>query len=123
MNKYILTMRSNNLLLDEFRVEREAVSAEDAITVANLEYENCIPKSVVVGCKIKEMAKSTILQECCEALGWQGGTIHQIKQVLIKAQKARRAYRTMNMPQANDADIEYFKASMAELDYVLSNSF
>ena len=70
-----------------------------------------------------EMAKSTILQECCEALGWQGGTIHQIKQVLIKAQKARRAYRTMNMPQANDADIEYFKASMAELDYVLSNSF
>jgi hypothetical protein len=27
----------------------------------------------------------TLLQECCEVLGWKGGTIHQVKLVLLNA--------------------------------------
>ncbi len=59
-----------------------------------------------------------LLDECCEALGRQGGTIHQIKQILIKAKKAKLAYETMRMPQANGQDEEAFRIAMVELIYV-----
>lgn len=66
----------------------------------------------------KEPAEDTLLTECCKALGWQGGTIHQIKQILIKAKKVKQAYETMQMPQSDNDDVEKFKAAMAELIYV-----
>lgn len=66
---------------------------------------------------IKKPAE-TLLNECCEALGWQGGTIHQIKEILRKAKKVKLAYLTMRMPQSDMEDEEIFKAAMTELIYV-----
>ena len=47
------------------------------------------------------MANSTdnqLLEECCKALGWQGGTIHQ---VIEEIKKLRKAYEEIDERQSN----------------------
>ncbi len=67
---------------------------------------------------INEPAEDMLLTECCKALGWQGGTIHQIKQILIKAKQVKDAYETMQLPLSDNDDVEKFKAAMTGLIYV-----
>lgn len=53
----------------------------------------------------------TLLQECCEILGWKGGTIHQVKQVLQNAKILVEKHHEASI----DGDYDEFKTSISVL--------
>ena len=56
-----------------------------------------------------------LLDECCEALGWQGGTIHQVKNVLSAAKRVKLVHDEVEL--SNDWD--KFKAAIITLKAVV----
>jgi uncharacterized protein with PIN domain len=117
-----------NMIITHLRENNAAILAEQKyyckecggrfVTQPGMIEKLCTCNAQAGNAGYKEPAEDTLLTECCKALGWQGGTIHQIKQILIKAKKVKQAYETMQMPQSDNDDVEKFKAAMAELIYV-----
>ena len=60
-------------------------------------------------------SQKLLLDECCEALGWQGGTIHQIKNVLSAARRVKLVHDEVEL--SNDWD--KFKAAIVTLKAVV----
>lgn len=56
-----------------------------------------------------------LLDECCKALGWQGGTIHQVKNVLSAAKRVKLVHDEVEL--SNDWD--KFKAAIVTLKAVV----
>ena len=99
---------SGNLLSMEDATENiEAIRVE--------EYGNGYAEGIKTINEVHTNSQKLLLDECCEALGWQGGTIHQIKNVLSAARRVKLVHDEVEL--SNDWD--KFKAAIVTLKAVV----
>ena len=72
-------------------------------------------KSGQVGAEVSQENGGHLLKECCETLGWNGGTIHQIKNVLSAARRVKLTHDEAEL----SGDWDKLKAAIVTLKAVL----